>query len=167
MVLVATNKAQILEEYVDRVIRVTREGVKQFMPAVIRFFKEGKKRDKSIRFSRDAIYVRDKGRCQYCGCKTPREEMTYDHVLPRRWGGKTSWENIVVACLPCNQKKGDRTPEQAHMTLLTKPVKPSKPLAMAVLFRLKWTEGMPAEWQPYLYWNAELDSSPDGSEVVA
>src|SRR5215471_2034807 len=77
-----------------------------------------------VRFSRLNIYARDNDTCQYCGARFPRSELNLDHVVPRAQGGKTTWENVVCSCVPCNLQKGGRTPDQAHMHLLKKPVRP-------------------------------------------
>jgi 5-methylcytosine-specific restriction endonuclease McrA len=74
-------------------------------------------------FSRRAVLRRDGYACQYCGAVTPRP--TLDHVVPRRLGGGASWTNLVTACRDCNQRKAGRTPEQAGMPLLRRPVAPS------------------------------------------
>jgi 5-methylcytosine-specific restriction endonuclease McrA len=89
-----------------------------------------------------------------------RSEATYDHVVPRAHGGKTTWENIVIACVPCNQRKGGRTPTQAGMRLRTPPVRPKKlPELLSVTFTFQ--PGMPDSWRTWLrdiaYWNAELE----------
>ena len=68
--------------------------------------------------SRRNLFRRDHSSCQYCGDKLPSEEATIDHVLPRSKGGVTSWTNCVIACVSCNRKKANRTPEQAGMHLL-------------------------------------------------
>jgi hypothetical protein len=57
--------------------------------------------------------------------------MTIDHVIPRSLGGKTIWENVVSAC--CNTRKGNRTPQQAGMQPLRKPVKPISALYLTIL----------------------------------
>ena len=74
--------------------------------------------------SRRAILLRDSFTCQYCGATPGREHLTIDHILPRSRGGRTDWENTVAACGTCNRKKGNRTPEEAHMHLMHKPVRP-------------------------------------------
>ena len=88
----------------------------------------------------------------------PRCELNLDHVLPRSQGGKTSWDNVVCSCLPCNLKKGGRTPQQAEMTLLKKPVRPRwTPFFRSPAKRITYRE-----WLPFLnaaeasYWNVEL-----------
>ena len=69
------------------------------------------------------IYIRDGYRCQYCIRRLPPSELTIDHVLPRSRGGPTPWENCVTACVPCNQKKADRTPKEAGLLLAARPVR--------------------------------------------
>lgn len=111
-----------------------------------------------VRFSRLNIYARDHDTCQYCARQLPRSELNLDHVNPRSQGGKTSWENVVCSCVPCNLKKGGRTPEQAGLRLLKKPVRPR----WTPLFRGAVRRNTYREWLPFLtladasYWNAEL-----------
>lgn len=76
-------------------------------------------------FSRRNIYRRDGFACQYCGNRPGLKHLSIDHVLPVSKGGATSWENCVVACVRCNTRKGNRTPEQAAMPLRTRPQKPN------------------------------------------
>jgi 5-methylcytosine-specific restriction endonuclease McrA len=77
---------------------------------------------RSPHVTRRKILQRD-GRCQYCG--STAGGLTVDHLVPRSHGGATSWENCVAACLPCNQRKGDRTPREARMRLLFgQPIRP-------------------------------------------
>ncbi|MGH7802854.1 MAG: HNH endonuclease, partial [Candidatus Binatia bacterium] len=71
-----------------------------------------------VRFSRFNIFARDRNTCQYCGRTLPRSELNLDHVVPRSQGGTSVWENVVCSCLPCNRKKGGRSPDEAHMALL-------------------------------------------------
>lgn len=111
-----------------------------------------------VRFSRLNIYARDSDTCQYCGKKLARSELNLDHVLPRSQGGKTSWENVVCSCVPCNLKKGGRTPDQASMKLLKRPVRPRwTPFFRGAAKRVTYRE-----WLPFLtlaeasYWNVEL-----------
>ncbi|HRK34625.1 MAG TPA: HNH endonuclease [Candidatus Hydrogenedentes bacterium] len=78
-----------------------------------------------VRFSRQSIFERDKGTCQYCGKHFSRGQLTIDHVMPQSRGGGDSWENLVLACLHCNVKKGNRTPDEANMPLLKRPFKPA------------------------------------------
>ena len=77
-----------------------------------------------VRFSRHSIFERDNNVCQYCGKRHNRSKLTIDHVVPQSRGGADTWENLVVACLACNVRKANRTPEEADMPLLRKPRKP-------------------------------------------
>lgn len=96
--------------------------------------------------SRRNLFRRDGYRCQYCGCRN--EVLTVDHVLPKSRGGSESWENLTTACKPCNARKGNRTPEEAGMSLLRKPGTPSRITLMQQHFlSLQGSD----EWKPWLY----------------
>lgn len=79
---------------------------------------------KEVPFSRRSLFERDRLRCQYCGRRVRRSDFTVDHVVPRSQGGRNTWDNLVLACVPCNLRKGNRTPEEANMPLLRRPRKP-------------------------------------------
>ena len=142
VVLVILEKAEVLEEYDETLGRVSFK-----MPAVVRLTKGGLARKHSVRFSRINVYTRDGFRCQYCGVKKGMHELNYDHVLPRVRGGRTEWENIVTSCYACNDRKGSRTPEEAGMRLLRKPIKP-KTLPTLSAFHVDTAE-IPPVWQPF------------------
>jgi 5-methylcytosine-specific restriction endonuclease McrA len=131
------------------------------MPSVVRFLRALRGRRKVVKFSRENVYTRDKGRCQYCDVKVTRAEFTYDHVVPKSRGGKTEWTNVVCSCVPCNQTKKNRTPVQAGMRLRVEPVKPKK-LPDTISLTFTWREGMPDGWKSWLrdmsYWHGELDA---------
>jgi 5-methylcytosine-specific restriction endonuclease McrA len=152
------EKVEVLEAYEDRTIRSVTLEVQ--MPSVVRFLRLRRGKGKGIKFSRENVYARDHGQCQYCGRKLTREEATYDHVVPRAQKGITCWENIVIACVPCNQRKGGRTPLQANLLLKSMPVKP-KTLPRSARVALQWDKGMPISWRAWLrdvtYWHGALD----------
>jgi 5-methylcytosine-specific restriction endonuclease McrA len=156
--LLFLGKVEVIEEYEDKTIRSVSFEVK--MPSVVRFFRMLKRRKPVIRFSRDNVYARDQAKCQYCGHRVTRAEATYDHVIPRSQGGGTNWENIVIACVPCNQHKGGRTPEQAKMRLAVAPIRPTK-LTDSFRLTFTWDKGMPQSWKNWLrdltYWHGSLD----------
>lgn len=77
------------------------------------------------KFSRKNVYLRDNYTCQYCGKHFEYNDLTYDHLQPRSKGGKTQWDNIVTCCKECNSKKGNKSLEESHLTLLHYPVIPS------------------------------------------
>lgn len=156
--LLFLGKVEVVEEYEDKTIRSVTFELK--VPAVIRFLRLMRRRKQMLKFSRENVYARDKGRCQYCGHVVPRPESTYDHVVPRAHGGPTRWENVVIACVPCNQRKGGRTPEQANMKLLSVPMRP-KSLPEGIRMTFAFQKGMPDSWKNWLrdvtYWHGELD----------
>lgn len=101
---------------------------------------------KKIVLSRKNILRRDGHRCQYCGrADVP---LTVDHVIPRARGGSDLWENLVCACVRCNNKKGDRTPHEAQMPLLRKPIRPNH-----VMFIRDFVGTVDDRWKPYLFMN--------------
>ena len=140
------DRAEVLEEYDTEI-----HGGMQ-MPAVIRLNRVVQRDKQRVKFSRANLLARDRGRCQYCGHKFPSDELTYDHVIPRSQGGKTVWENIVMACIQCNVTKANRTPAQAEMKLLSVPRRPNwVPLYHP---KLRVTK-VPVEWRDY--WTVELE----------
>lgn len=149
--LLTLGKVEVIEEY-DREVRSAYLVIK--IPAVVRLLKRFRRHKKPVKFSRVNIYGRDNYTCQYCGEKKSINELTYDHVIPRSQGGKTTWTNIVSACGPCNSKKAGRTPEQARMKLRKQPV---QPIDTPVVFIAVSKTNVPDAWRDYLYWTGALD----------
>jgi len=150
--LLTLGKVEVVEEY-DVDIRSVYLVIK--MPAVVRLISRLRKQKQRVKFSRQNVLARDKWRCQYCGEKKPTAELTYDHVIPRSRGGRTCWENIVTACEACNAKKANRTPEQAGMTLRTRPARPTWVPVITIPLT---TGSVPDQWASYLYWHTEIVS---------
>jgi len=94
------------------------------IPSIIMLLLFDKFPRREIKFTRHGIFERDKNRCQYCGKTFHRDNLNLDHVLPRDKGGRTTWENVVSSCLPCNARKGNRLPHEARMRLTRKPKRP-------------------------------------------
>ena len=115
---------------------------------------------KEVKFTRHNIFERDKNTCQYCGRSFDRKDLNLDHVIPRDRGGPTTWENIVCSCIPCNTRKGNRTPQEAGLRLVRKPRRPKwRPF-------LHVQVGIPAhdQWRHFIdlaYWNVELGEEID------
>ena len=109
----------------------------------------------AVSFSRRNIFKRDHYTCQYCGAQPGGEELTLDHVVPRSQGGQSSWTNCVLACVACNKRKADRTPQQARMHLRKPPVRPTwKPLYTRSRVRIE-------SWSKFVseaYWSVELET---------
>lgn len=122
------------------------------IPAVIRLLRYVKIPYHRVKFSRRNILIRDNHTCQYCLEKFKPAELTLDHVIPLSRGGWDGWDNVVVACRTCNNKKGDLTPEQAGMRLSRKPRLPSVVTYLQIIRRLG--EGK-KEWRRYLFFDYE------------
>ncbi|MCJ2187572.1 HNH endonuclease [Novosphingobium beihaiensis] len=105
-------------------------------------------------FTRFNLFLRDRFSCQYCGSP---HNLTFDHVVPRRLGGKTSWENILTACAPCNLKKGGRTPKQAHMPPLVPPIRPTS-WQLQERGKAFPPNYLHETWRDWLYWDIELEA---------
>lgn len=95
-------------------------------------------------FSRAALWVRDRNQCQYCGKYPKKADRTIDHIIPVSRGGKTTWDNCVLSCLPCNTKKGDRLLSEINMKLLSVPTRPTKAQkALGGYWKESWTNFLP------------------------
>ncbi|MFV0645542.1 MAG: HNH endonuclease [Sphingomonadaceae bacterium] len=105
-------------------------------------------------FTRFNVFLRDRFTCQYCGSQ---KDLTFDHVTPRRLGGKTTWENISTACSPCNMKKGGRTPKQAGMRLAVQPIRPTS-WQLQQRGRSFPPNYLHETWRDWLYWEVELEA---------
>lgn len=156
---VLSGRAEVIEEYDDWIVRSVQEifpvpSVVRFVTKMAGFFRRG------VKFNRKNVWLRDKGKCAYCGTRCALADFTFDHVVPRKQGGKTQWENIVVSCWPCNQKKEGRTPRQANMHLRVTPGRP-KHLPGITMPAGAYNAGMPDSWKDYLstvsYWHGKLD----------
>jgi len=119
IILVIVGKAEILENSLGYI----RTPSMLFpRPSVIKLLYMVHRPHPRARLSRQEVFRRDNFTCQYCGAQTYK--LTLDHVIPRHLGGRHAWDNLVSACHHCNRRKGGKTPEQAHMTLLRKPREP-------------------------------------------
>jgi 5-methylcytosine-specific restriction endonuclease McrA len=99
---------------------------------------------KELPFNRKNVMHRDNYTCQYCG-KTSAK-LSIDHVIPRSKGGKSTWENVVAACIECNTKKADKTPEEAGMKLSKKPRKPKNYIRFELT---KYSKDLFDQWEKY------------------
>ncbi|MFO0551991.1 MAG: HNH endonuclease [Polyangiaceae bacterium] len=141
--LLYLGKVDVLEEY-DELI--SSPSISIPLPAVVRLRRQVAGVRRGVKFSRANVFSRDGYMCQYCGVKRPRGELSFDHVLPRTHGGRTGWENIVTACRPCNLRKRNRTPEQAGMRLLRKPI---RPMSLPIEPMSLGSGQIPEQWRGY------------------
>ena len=138
-----TGKVEVVEEY-DHKIRSVSLIIKA--PAVVRLLRFVRIGRKSPPLCRSNILARDNFQCQYCAKDLTAREATLDHVVPRSQGGITSWDNIVCCCTACNRKKGGRTPVEARMALLKRPIKPDWLPVLNIRFHGK----IPISWRIFL-----------------
>lgn len=173
--------AELMPASGDRFIQTCRLQLR--VPEVIVLSNYDRVPTNAVTFSRRNVFKRDRFTCQYCGrrggaiaksqneshhersqssavqtdgSRLTREELTIDHVFPRSQGGTSTWENCVLACVTCNLRKANRTPQQAGMPLRKQPVRPQwKPLYAKHGVRID-------SWSKFVseaYWNAELEQS--------
>jgi 5-methylcytosine-specific restriction endonuclease McrA len=148
IIMIFKNAVSVEEWDGDRVLHSVREEFP--VPSVIRRreYINIRRRREASGMKRLRIYMRDKFRCQYCGEKKGAGELTLDHIFPRSRGGENSPINIVTACTPCNNRKSNRTPEEARMPLLTTQTALRAKLERVVLCH--YAESRP-EWRKYLF----------------
>ncbi len=94
------------------------------IPRVVRLNFYDKVPKLTMRFNRRNLFARDAHTCQYCARTLSLSQLSFDHVIPRCRGGKTTWENVVCCCLRCNTKKGDQLPDEVGMKLIRHPARP-------------------------------------------
>jgi 5-methylcytosine-specific restriction endonuclease McrA len=120
------------------------------VPSVIRLLEYRRIPHQTRALSRKNILMRDRYTCQYCHRTLPSSEMTLDHVIPRSRAGETTWENLVACCHSCNNKKGNRTPEEAGMKLL----RPPRPFTLHTSRHLMRLLGhSDTQWRKYLFFS--------------
>jgi 5-methylcytosine-specific restriction endonuclease McrA len=107
-------------------------------------------------FTRFNVFLRDRFTCQYCGLRSPAEGLTFDHVIPKSRGGKTTWSNVVAACEPCNLRKGGMMPADAHMFPRSRPRQPTTH-ELQENGRAYPPNYLHESWRDFLYWDSELD----------
>ena len=144
------DRVVVVAEY-DAMVRSPSLEIR--IPSVV-VLKDYVKPAKTTAFTRFNLFLRDEFCCQYCGAK---EGLTFDHVIPRSRGGRTTWENVVAACGPCNLHKGARTLRQAGMHLRRKPTRPL-PEQLQNVGRKFPPNHLHRSWMDYLYWDAELEA---------
>jgi 5-methylcytosine-specific restriction endonuclease McrA len=122
------------------------------MPSIIRMLYYIRRPMQKVALTKKNVLIRDDHACQYCGGHGERM-MTVDHVIPKSRGGESTWENLVCACMRCNNRKNNRIPQEANMTLLRKPRQPKY---------IPWIQikrnTLPDEWGKFLFlYNVSID----------
>jgi len=148
VILVLTGKAENVE-FDSLMIRSPSFSMR--LPIVIRLRKYIKRPyERSLPFSKRNVFKRDHFTCQYCGENT--KHLTIDHIIPKSRGGKTTWENVVVACQRCNLIKGDRALNETNLRLLKEPDRPTTYLAYRY-FHTPPSSAYQEVWDRYLAWH--------------
>jgi 5-methylcytosine-specific restriction endonuclease McrA len=138
-----SGKVEVVDEYNHNIRSVS---IIIRAPSVVRLLNYTKIIKKTPPLCRANILARDKFTCQYCSKELKPHNATIDHLLPRSRGGKTTWENLACACAECNRKKGDKTPKEAKMHLLSKPYKPD----WLPVIQIKLRGEIPNSWYTFL-----------------
>ena len=108
-------------------------------------------------FTRFNVFLRDSFSCQYCEARRVTQELTFDHVVPRARGGRTSWENVVTACGPCNLRKGSKMPRECGMVPRLEPRRPTS-FELQARGRHFPPNYLHESWRDFLYWDSVLES---------
>ncbi len=107
-------------------------------------------------FTRFNVFLRDNFACQYCQTHFPTQDLTFDHVLPRSRGGRTTWDNVVTACSPCNLKKGYKLLKHAGLGLQHLPEQPTN-FDLQRNGRQFPPNYLHESWRDFLYWDSVLE----------
>ena len=139
--MIYLEKVDVLVHYPEKI----KSPSKFFdLPSVIKIRDYVRYDNLSLELNRKNIISRDKDICQYCGIS--KTTLTIDHVIPKGRGGMDLWENLVTACMPCNQKKGNKTPDEAGMPLIKNPKRPNR-----LHYFQSFVTDNKSDWKPYLF----------------
>ena len=141
MVMMLKGKAESLEQDSSR--RIHRDTM---LPTVIRLRQYVRVPFRQLAMTRRNVFYRDGHCCQYCGVSN--DQLSIDHVIPRSRGGADIWENVTTACLRCNVRKGNRTPQEAVMPLRSTPRRPLSSLSFEASRQIH--SGHHSEWAKYV-----------------
>lgn len=143
------DRVNIVSEYENA---VRSPSFEMRLPSVVSL-KEYVKPSRHPAFTRFNVFLRDRFSCQYCGS---RDDLTFDHVIPRSRGGQTTWENVVAACSPCNLRKGNKMPREIDMQPFQAPFPPTVN-DLQRNGRAFPPNYLHESWMDYLYWDTELE----------
>ena len=144
VILLWLGKAEMVQARTTTALR-TVSSVYPY-PSIVRLFSYVRLPFRKVELTRKNIIRRDNNQCAYC--HTTKPPLTIDHVTPKSRGGADTWENLVTACVRCNNKKGNRTPDEAGMVMSRKPFRPNH-----VTFLRKFAGRIEQEWEQYLFMN--------------
>ena len=145
------DRVSVLSEYE---VAVRSPSMSMRLPSVIAL-KEYIPAARRPAFTRFNVFLRDAFACQYCSDRLPTHDLTFDHVIPRSRGGRTTWDNVVTACGSCNLRKGSRLPRECGMHPRQAPCQPST-WELQENGRAFPPNYLHESWRDYLYWDSEL-----------
>lgn len=148
--------SKMMNDHPNGYVRTVNQRIAK--PDVIRLTLHDRLPSTDVKYTRENVYAHYRNTCSYCGHKFSTSELNLDHVIPQSRGGKKSWDNIVLSCVPCNSHKANRTPEEAGMRLLVTPKRPKFKGPTHSLFPKSCR--IPESWQNFIdreYWSVELE----------
>ena len=146
------NRVNVVSEY-DQEVRSPSTKFK--LPSVVSL-KDYIPLPEKVAFTRFNVFLRDKFICQYCKRNFKVENLTFDHVIPRSKGGKTSWDNVVTSCRSCNTVKGNRLIQKTGFKLNNPPYVPNN-YELKEIGRMFPPNFLHKSWSDFLYWDSELE----------
>lgn len=142
VILLYLGKAELIAKCDGKVLHSVSTTLP--IPSIVRISMYVRIPYKKIVLSRKNILRRDNHRCQYCGATDV--SLTIDHIIPKARGGEDTWENLITACIRCNNKKGNKLPEEVHLTAHSVARRPSH-----IMFMKHVAGKLDEQWKPYLY----------------
>jgi 5-methylcytosine-specific restriction endonuclease McrA len=146
------ERVDVVSHY-DRVIRSP--SAEHRLPSVVAL-KQYIPQNRRPPFTRFNVFLRDRFSCQYCTEPFGTHDLTFDHLVPRSRGGRTSWDNVVTACTHCNLTKGNRLPSECGMRPFSAPKMPST-YELQERGRAYPPNFLHESWRDFLYWDTELE----------
>ena len=151
------DRVNVLSEYEHK---IRSPSFEMRLPSVIAL-KEFVLQSRRPAFTRFNVFLRDRFSCQYCAQQFRPEALTFDHLIPKSRGGKTTWENVVTACSKCNLRKGNLLPDIVKMHPINTP-RPPTSFELQERGRMFPPNHLHESWRDFLYWDSELENGNDG-----
>jgi 5-methylcytosine-specific restriction endonuclease McrA len=150
------DRVNVLSEYEHK---IRSPSFEMRLPSVIAL-KEFVLQSRRPAFTRFNVFLRDRFSCQYCAQQFRPEALTFDHLIPKSRGGKTTWENVVTACSKCNLRKGNFLPDVVKMYPINIPRSPTS-FELQERGRKFQPNHLHESWRDFLYWDSELENGND------
>ena len=155
------DRVNVLSEYEHK---IRSPSFEMRLPSVIAL-KEFVLQSRRPAFTRFNVFLRDRFSCQYCAQQFRPEALTFDHLIPKSRGGKTTWENVVTACSKCNLRKGNLLPDVVKMHPINTPRSPTS-FELQERGRMFPPNHLHESWRDFLYWDSELENGNDSDWII-